>query len=256
MFAHVRTLVAAALFMPAAVLAEERVPTGGQLFNYDLNQSIHFSCLPEGENKVACRFTEATVSKLLPEEKKAQRRADNLKEIDKPGAVESFVSGSCDAVKRLEEDLANGKVKDLASMPEADREKVLTTFRNVCKQQNRASVVDFMELALDIESRTCVVSTFGWKGNFARNDEKTWVRTDKDGPVGDGCGGVHLDRLELAEDGHFWSLVRVSVASNPKGTFSTGQQCSEVYSGKETVYEWQGNDLPARCDYIRLNLYD
>jgi hypothetical protein len=251
-----RALIAAAMLVPTGGMAEEKAPIGGQVFNYELNERIHYSCLPKSDNDIICSFTQATVSMILPEEKIAARRAENIKSIDTPGSVEQFVAGSCDAVKQLEENLAKGEVDELARMPEADKEKLLSTFRNVCKQQDRDSVVAFMELSIDIDSRTCMVSTFGWEGNFSRNDDKAWVRTDKDGPVGDGCGGVHLDRFELSESGTFWNLVRLAVASNPKGTFTTGELCSEVYSGKETVYEWQGGDLPARCDYIRLNLYN
>lgn len=68
------------------------------------------------------------------------------------------------------------------------------------------------------------------------------------------CTSTALSCRNMAASG---ILVRLEVASNPKGTFAaTGQQCTEIYTGEEVEYRWQGGDLPARCDYIRLNLYD
>lgn len=241
-----------------AVTADaETPPLGGSVFNLERNERIHYSCRSVSETDLECDFTRATVSQVLPAGKIAERLAEQLVQLDTPGAIEEFGEGSCEAIERLDAALANGEAEDLQYMPEADREALLDAFRQICEKQDRASIEAFFEFENDLEARTCMVSTLGWKGRFSKNDDRTWVRTDNDGPVGDGCGGIYLDRFELSELGSFWNLVRLEVASNPKGTFAaTGQQCSEVYSGEEVEYRWQGGDLPARCDYIRLNLYD
>lgn len=244
-------------FILAGTAEAETPPLGGTVFNFERNERIHYSCRSVSETDLECDFTRATVSQVLPVGKVAERRSEQLSQLDMPGAIEEFGKGSCEAIERLEAAQARGEAEDLQYMPEADREAMLDAFRKVCEKQDRASMEAFLEFGIDLETRTCMVSTYGWKGSFSKNDEKTWVRTDKDGPVGDGCGGIYLDRFVLSELGSFWDLVRLEVASNPKGTFTvTGQQCSEVYTGEEVEYKWQGGDLPARCDYIRLNLYD
>jgi hypothetical protein len=231
-------------------------PLGGKVFNLELNQRVHYSCKTLSETELDCDFTEATVSQVLPADEIAERRLEQMKQLDAPGAIEEFGEMSCEAIARLEAATTSGEAEELQHMPQADVETMLSIFRQGCEKKDRASVEAFVDFSLDLQSRTCMVSTFGWTARFSKSDEKTWVRTDKDAPIADGCAGVYLDRLELADSGYFWNLTRLSVATNPNGTFTTGQQCSEVFTGKEVKYVWQGNDLPARCDYIRLNLYD
>lgn len=231
-------------------------PLAGQVYNFKLNERIHYSCQPGTGTEIKCKFTRASVAPLISPNEVPERKSASLKDLSDPSAFEAFSKGSCDVVDRVEKELLTDDESELNYLPKADRDRVVSAFRAVCEKKDRASVEEFLDLTIDMESRICVVSTFGWTGNFSKNDEKTWVRTDRDGPVGDGCGGLYLDRFELSDTGSFWDLVRLEVASNPNGTFTTGQACSEVYTGEETVYRWQGGDLPARCDYIRLNLYD
>ena len=101
-----------------------------------------------------------------------------------------------------------------------------------------------------------MITTRSWKGTFQRKDDKTWARVNGEEAVNDGCGGVELDRLELDEGGYFYNLIRRSVSSNPNGTFVTGESCSKIYSGEEITYTWREQDIPAKCDYIKFNLYD
>jgi len=251
-----RPLAYALAIVVAGPALAEAPPYGGAVYNLDLNERINYSCTKLTETDVECSFTSATVSQVLPADKLAERRAEELAGIDAPGAVEELAVGMCEAVQRLDQAIANGDTAELDAMPEADRETLLRSFRSICEKRDRASIEALIDFSLDVSARTCMVSTLSWKGRFSRNDEKTWVRTDADGPVGDGCGGVYLDRFELSDMGTFWNLVRLAVASNPKGTFTTGEQCSEIYTGQETQYRWQGGDLPASCDYIRLNLFN
>lgn len=237
-----------------AIAAQAETPLGGAVYNMERNERIHYSCTNTSETDLNCRFTRATVSQVLPADKIAERRAEEMKQLDVPGAIEEFAAGTCEAVTRLDAEIAAGNMGDMEYMPEADRTRMLETFRAICDKKDRASVEAFIDYGLDAESRVCMVSTFGWTGTFSKSDEKTWLRTDKEDPVSDGCGGVYLDRFELSETGSFWNLIRRDLASNPNGTFTTGEKCTEIYSGEEVTYKWQGGDLPARCDYIRLNL--
>jgi hypothetical protein len=250
------SLAVAVSFLAGAAYAEGP-PLGGRVFNLELNQRIHYSCKSLSDTELECDFTEATVSQVLPADQIDAYRAEQLKQSDvPPEELEEFSKEMCEAVDRLDAAVANGEADEIKYMPEADREKMLKAFADLCEKRDKASLEAFVDFDVDVKSRTCMVSTFGWKARFVKSDEKTWVRTDKDAPNADGCAGVYLDRLELAEEGYLWNLTRLSVATNPNGTFTTGQQCSEVYTGKEVNYNWQGGDLPARCDYIRLNLYD
>lgn len=242
----------------AGTAMAEMPPLGGQVFNLERNERIHYSCQNVTETDIECEFTRATVSLVLPDDKVEAKRAETIALMNGPGVVEEFLAGSCEIIANLEEAATDNVADDdMDFMAPDDREAMLSLFRDACTKQDRASAEAYMELGLSIENRTCMVSTYGWKGRFSKNDEKTWVRTDKDGPVGDGCGGLYLDRFELSDTGTFWDLVKLEVASNPNGKFSvTGEQCSDVYTGEEVKYRWQGANLQAGCDYIRLNLFD
>lgn len=251
-----RVTVAAVLasLHAAGLAAAEDAPVAGRVYNFTLNERIHYDCGPKVDGILRCRFTSATVGPLLREDEFATRRAEELSRLTAPEATDEFREIACDAAGRMEADLADGTPDEVQGVLPEDAERLLQTFRTGCETPDQASLEAFIDFGLDIERRTCTISTFSWEGNFRRTDEKTWVRIDSDGPVGDGCGGVHLDRFELAEEGFLWNLVRRSIASNPNGTFTTGEQCSEIYPRDEITYRWQGGDLPGRCDYIRLNL--
>lgn len=246
-------LAGISLYSAEEALAEG-VPLGGAVYNFAENERISYFCLLKSETVIECNFTSAEVSQVLPEDEIEARRTEEYKNLDVPGAIEEFAEGACEAIDRIEQDLADGDVDEVEAVPKEDFDAAMAVFRSICEKRDRASVQAFIDLGIDTQARTCMISTFSWDGRFERNDERTWVRVDNDGPVGDGCGGVYLDRFELSESGSFWNLVRRSIASNPNGTFTTGEQCSEIYTGEEVTYEWQGGDLPGRCDYIRFNL--
>lgn len=237
------------------VLALEGRPVGGAVYNLSLGKRINFYCAASSDTEMRCDFTETTVSYQLEPEKRAERLIEELKDIDKPGAVEEFATGSCEAIEKLEAARAAGEVEELDYMPQDDVTAMLAAFRNVCEQRSKEAVEAFMSYNLDIQTRTCVINTLEWSGNFAKSSESTWVRTDKDPPNSDGCGGIYLDRFELGEDGFMWNLVTRSISSNPNGTFTTGEKCNVIYPDKEVLYEWSSVDFPMRCDYIKINIY-
>ncbi len=234
-------------------LAQEK-PLGGAVYNLKLNEQISFSCRIVTETSIECDFTSAKVSPAIPPGKLDERMREALKGIDEPGAVEEFGKESCKALARLQDSSSTEDAESFNDLPASDREDILSAIKNVCEKHDTKSVTDFIALGLDKESKTCLISTWRWQAHFAKSDKRTWVRTDKDSPTADGCAGIYLDRFEMSENGSFWNLTRREIASNPNGTFTTGQKCSEVYTGIETEYRWQGSDLPAKCDYIRLNL--
>ena len=88
-----RIFVALACISGASIANAEGPPLGGQVFNLELNQRVHYSWRSLTETELECDFTEATVSQVLPADKVAERRAADLKQLELPGAIEEFWGG-------------------------------------------------------------------------------------------------------------------------------------------------------------------
>lgn len=254
MSAHGSILFAAAFLAPCLALADSH-PYGGAVYNIERNERISYSCDLGSDREVSCDFNKVTISYQLERDKVAEARVEQLKGLGDPAEVEKFSTEACDVVTRIEADAAAGKSSEFDYTPEEDRTAVLEVFRRICEKRDTASIEALVDLTLDVQTRTCLVSNFRYTANFAKSDESTWVRTDKDAPNADGCGGVYLDRLESERDGLFWNLTTRSIPSNPNGTFTTGQKCSEIYTGEEIEYSWRSVDFPMQCDYIRIGTY-
>jgi hypothetical protein len=176
-------LCATALLAPGAAFAElaELSPIGGSVYNFQLNERISYSCLKLSETDLECSFLRASVSPLLPAEKMAARVAASMEENATPAALEEYASVVCDVVQYVDAKQAKGEMTDVEYMQAPDRDATLKSLRDLCEKRDKASLSAIFELSADIENRTCLISTYSWKGNFSRNDAKTWVRTDKDG---------------------------------------------------------------------------
>lgn len=240
------------LVMGSSATAETG-PVRGAVYNLQLKERVSYSCLPTSETELRCEFVSAQIVPVLPPDQKMQRLSEELARIEGPEGIEEMANMSCEILAKFD-DLSPADLEDFNLIPEVDRESMLSSLEGVCERRDRAAIEALFAQGIDVQSRTCRIGTFKWTGNFSKSDENTWVRTDKDPPLSDGCAGVYLDRFELSEGGYLWNLVRLNFAANPNGTFTTGEKCSEVYTGQETRYRWQSNDFSAQCDYIRLDI--
>ena len=221
-------------------------PNRGSVFGTKAFDSIIYSCVKLGADKIKCQFNQTGIRKkddIKSDEeikKIAQKLLKNPKE-HKPDKK------SCKSIRMLIDKklIPSEKVK-------ADI-NVVRAMNAMCKEYSLKTIINYIKADNIRDNRTCKIFSNSYDQQFKHVYETgAWVVSDE--PSGS-CGIINLSRFEKAKvKGStltFWNYISKKTITNPKGEFVFGASCSAL-DENEYLYQWHGKQHHLGCDIIEF----
>lgn len=272
-------LVIATFTSLGAMAKEPPYSLGGRVYNTVENGWLTYECSPPERDLLTCDFVQISIRQRLSAADAAKRLAKETQ--DWPDALAKEMKTTPEKIYESSDwkglcDMAQQGLAALSGSPSTDEMQKavsrmspiarrdfaaqMSAMNQACKTRKLDYVKQFMALGIDVEQRTCQISTNPFRQVFkavyaSDGTFNSWNVADTT-PTGD-CGTINLSRLvpvpeKSGGNPYFWRYMARKVITNPESSMLL-MQCKDL-DEREYLYDWKKQNIALHCDYIEDGL--
>jgi hypothetical protein len=257
-----RTVFTFLAFITCTTGADTQAPTSGLLYNTTEVHSMAFSCEYPSNEKLTCKFEQASVrpkAKIEDLPKIIDAASKQFRKEKPPTQQDCNMYREMAAVFEGAKQAPKPEVfATMSSVEKKDELQAIKAFLTYCSKPTQENYLNIVKIDHEKSRRTCQVSVNTFQQTFkylnSGNNQTAWVvQSEPEGP----CGVVQLSRLEPEEitigKSKFthWKYIARKAITNPTGEWFSGMKCSEL-DENSYVYDWRAKTHQRTCDYIEF----